>query len=364
MSAESLTYNLHFHGNRHIATDVAATSRPDLGHTEGVRHICFNYMIQPSLGYDVLDSIIKLSDNSSIHHISSGGNPSSLTWLSHYTSTIIVQFKRDSGLDVGEKEPYDHRYRKDRYWKLGFYTDKTPLELKEYLAANGYQCPKNANTYRPMKAVGRYQRGLLSFEKYSTDELHGFCLARKISLPSKRMTVPRLALVLETADDNVEATCPRFMELPAELRSRIYEQHFCDYDEISTEHEQPPIAQDLPLNTNFCIDEHDFRGDSYNLTKIPAAHFAQIKNFKLHWTVVSFGARGYFRRNVNISAEISQVNNVKKIDKSFGTRVEPKSQEIKDAMQLVLHEIGHMDATWKLQRHHLIALKDAVNKVL
>lgn len=293
----------------------------------------------------------------------------------------MVHFKRGGGLNVGKKEPYDHGYRKNRYWKLGFYTEKTPRELKEHLAANGYQCPENADADRLMKAVGRCERGLLSYEKYSADELRGFCLARKISLPSKRMTVPRLALMLEDADDDVEAAFPRFMELPAELRNRIYEQHFCDYDEIDTEHEQPPITEvfaesvpvfykcvtftwDLSLNTNFCFDEHDFMGDSNNLTKIPAADLAQIKNFKLHWTVVSFGARDYFRRNVNFSAEISQVNNVKKIDVNFGTRVEPKSQEIKDAMQLVLHEIGHKDVTWKLQRHHLIAFRDAVNKIL
>lgn len=216
----------------------------------------------------------------------------------------MVHFKRDGGLNVGKKEPYDHKYRKDRYWKLGFYTDKTPRELKEHLAANGYQCPGNANTDRLMRAVGRCERGLLSYGKYSADELRGFCLARKISLASKRMTVPRLALMLEDADDNVEATFPRFMKLPAELRNRIHEQNFCDYDEIDTEHEQPPIAHviaeslpvfykcvtftwDLSLNTNFCFDEHDFMSDSYNLTKIPAADLAQIKNFKLHWTVVS-----------------------------------------------------------------------------
>jgi hypothetical protein len=293
----------------------------------------------------------------------------------------MVHFKRDGVPDAGKDEPYKHGYRKGKYWKLGDYTDQTLRELKEHLAAHGSQCPKNANKDKLMKAVGRCQRGLLSYEKYSADELRGFCLARKISLSSKRMTVPRLALMLEDADDDIEGAFPRFMELPAELRNRVYELHFSDYDEISTEHHRPPITEvcaeslpvfyncvtftwDLSLNTNFCIYEHDFVGDSYNLTKIPAADFAQIKNFKLHWTRLSSGATGDTQRDVGFSVEISQVNNVKKIDTSFGKRVEPESQDIKDAVQLALDEIGYKDVTWKLQRHHLIAFKDAVNKVL
>jgi hypothetical protein len=299
----------------------------------------------------------------------------------------MVQFKRDSDLDVGKEEPYERGYCKDRYWKLGFYTNKTTLELQEYLAAHGYQRTKNANKKKLMDAVGRCQRGLLSYAKFSADELRGFCFARKLSLPSERMQdlkVPHLVDMLEHADDDVEATFPRFMELPAELRNRIYELHFQDYDEISTEHDLPPITEvarigtealplfykcvaftwDLSLDTNFIIYEHSFTGDSYNLTKIPEVDLAQIKNFKLHWTSVSHDARGSTHRRVEFSAEISQVNNVKKMATVFSKRVERGSQEIENAIKSVLREIGYWDVTWKLQRQHLIAFRDAVNKVL
>jgi hypothetical protein len=298
----------------------------------------------------------------------------------------MVHFKRDGDLAVGKEEPYERGYRKDRYWKLGFYTDKTALELQEYLSEHGYQCPKNANKNQLMDAVGRCQRGLLSYGKFSAHELRGFCLARKVSLPPERfrMTVPRLTRTLEHADDKVDATFPRFMELPAELRNSIYELHFRDYDEISTEHDLPPITQvdqigeeslplfykcvtftwDLSLDTNFCIYEHTFTGDSYNLMNIPADDLAQIKNFKLHWTEVSRGAGGFTNRRVKFSAEISQLNNVKKMAMVIGIGVEPESQKVKDAMTLVLREIGYWDVNWKLERDHLIALQDAVNKVL
>jgi hypothetical protein len=296
----------------------------------------------------------------------------------------MVQFKRDGGLDVGKEEPYERGYRKDRYWKLGFYTNKTTLELREYLAAHRYQCPQNANKKTLMDAVGRCQRGLLSYEKSSADELRGFCLARKLSSPSERMQdlqVPCLVDMLEKADDKVEGTFSRFMELPAELRNRIYELHFRDYDEIPTEHNPPPITQvyeeslplfykcvtftwDLSLHTDFVIYEHTFTGDSYQLLNIPAADLAQIKNFKLHWTTVSRGARGTTNRRVEFSAEISQVENVKKMSTIFSKCVERESQEIENAIRLVLREIGYRDVTWKLQREHLIAFRDVVNKVL
>ena len=85
----------------------------------------------------------------------------------------MVHFKRDGSLDVGKEEPSNHGYRRDRYWKLSSYTDKTPRELKAHLAAKGYQCPQNANKDKLTEAVGRYERGLLSYEKYSADELRG-----------------------------------------------------------------------------------------------------------------------------------------------------------------------------------------------
>ena len=252
----------------------------------------------------------------------------------------MVDSKRDGGLDVGEEEPYDHGCRKDGYWKLGFYTDEIAPDLRSCLAAYNYKFAKIANKEKLIHAVGRCQRGLISYEKFSVRELLGFCVARKGSLLSARMTVPRLARILETADD--KATFPRFTETPAELRNGVYELHLRDYDGVDTGHDQPPITKvcaeslpvfykwvtftwDLSSNTNFSFYEHDFVGNSYNLTKIPAADLAQIKNFKLHWMRTSHGASGHAQRNVEFSAKISQVNNVKKIDTFFGKRVEAES---------------------------------------
>jgi hypothetical protein len=86
----------------------------------------------------------------------------------------MVHYKDPKGR---KEEPDDRKYRRDEYWKLGFYTDKTTRELKDYLGAHDYYCPKGATKDKLLKAVYRCQRGLLSYEKYNAEELRAFCLA-------------------------------------------------------------------------------------------------------------------------------------------------------------------------------------------
>jgi hypothetical protein len=263
--------------------------------------------------------------------------------------------------------------------------NKTPLELKDYLAAHSYQRPKGDNNDTIMNAIYRCQHGLPSCEKYNADELHAFCLARKVSPPSKSMqaSAPSLVRMLKRADD--KSTFPRFMGFLAELRNRVYELHFRDHDEISTEHEQPPItkvtrqirAESLPLfygcatftwglslDTNFCIYEHTFTGSSYTLTKMPEVNIAQIKSFKFHWTHVSRGVRGSTYRRFEFTANVWQDDQVKKLVTIAGKGNELVSQELVTAVRLLIHGIGFGDATWKLQKQHLHTFRDEVNKML
>jgi hypothetical protein len=199
------------------------------------------------------------------------------------------------------------------------------------------------------------------------------------------MKVPSLVRMLEKADNpDKEATFPQFMDLPPELRNRIYELHFRDYDEITTQHHQPPLtevplirAEALPLfykhvtfawglslDTDFIIIAHTFTGNSHTLTRMPAVNLAQIKNLKLHWMQISRNARGKPDRKVDFSVEMSQCKSVKKMDIDLGKLIEPLSQEVEDVIYLVLHKIGYWEATWKLQQRHLISFQHTVNEVL
>lgn len=279
-----------------------------------------------------------------------------------------------------ENEPWEREYRKDTYWMLGFYLNKTVSELEEYLDAHGYHYPKNATKAVLMGAVGRLQRGLLSYESYSTDELRAFCQARNISARSRAET-SRLARSLRQADDN--ATFPRFLDLSAELRIKIYELHFSDYDEITTRHRQPPLtlvpciraealpyfygsvtfSWDLVLKTSWSNFGHHFEGDSLRLLGMPAANLAQVKNFKLNWV---HQCRRRDWSTVSFSAHVSQRNNV---TKTFAVEMEREEDDPlpaleEDTVRTWLDKMGYWDVAWNLQQRDLRAIEKAMIKVV
>lgn len=289
------------------------------------------------------------------------------------STATMVQYK--PVLARHKKEPYDRGYRCDTYWMLGSYINRTVRELKEYLAAHDYRYSKGATKAVLIDAAGRCQRGLLSYERYDITELRTFRQVRNISPRSRPKTAPQLARLLEKADD--EATFPRFLELPPELRNRVYEFHFRDYDEISTRHRQPPLtmvplirAEALPvfyksvtftwdssLDTNFCINKHKFTGDSHNLLMMPVHNLAKIKNFKVHWTQVSRGSRGVTNRHVEYSVHLSEGSKATKTVTFVGKDGKPMPQNVEGVIRSRLRRVGYEDNGWTLQRQHLLLLE-------
>jgi hypothetical protein len=111
----------------------------------------------------------------------------------------MVQFKTT---DIAYRKRYsysDSTYAWwDSYWKLGFDRHKTIKYLFEYLRDRGYECRQNVSRPGVVDALGRYQRGLISYEGRSVNELQAFCEAR--GLPAKGTSASRLARALEKAD--------------------------------------------------------------------------------------------------------------------------------------------------------------------
>lgn len=121
------------------------------------------------------------------------------------------------------------------YWKLGLRKDKKARNIIEYLKDQGYRCRDNASRAVALDAVGRLQRGLMSYEGLSVPELQSLCRAKGLS--SKAKTASRLARALEKADDNATF---RFLDLPAEFRNMIYEFYISDLPDIRGLHKRPP----------------------------------------------------------------------------------------------------------------------------
>lgn len=216
----------------------------------------------------------------------------------------MVQFK-----------PGDTAYRKnsrssicsktDNYWKLGLYhcNNMTVKSLTDFLKMGGYYCRANISRSDAIEAIGRYQRGLMSYDGLSVAELRAFCKAR--GLPGNGMTASRLARTLQEADDLV--TFPKFFDLPPEIRNIIYELFYRSLSNFYDKHVQPPLtmasrqirAESLSLFYECatfdmfaqCVPSPPGRSTSVgmrsctkSLMYMPAANFDRIKTFNLFWT--------------------------------------------------------------------------------
>lgn len=197
------------------------------------------------------------------------------------------------------------------YWKLGLSEYQNARKTIKYLEEHGYRCRENASKAVTPDAVGRYQRGLMSYQGLSVSELQSLCKAKGVS--SKAKTASRLARALEKADDNATF---RFLDLPAEIRNMIYELYFLDLPDLTSSHIQPPLtlassvlrieALSLFYGSSTCVftilSNTDLDNFGYNTTgffsgadkmmQMPAANLSQFKNFRVTWQEVGdFWAR-------------------------------------------------------------------------
>jgi hypothetical protein len=262
------------------------------------------------------------------HILSPNLNNHNFAKLKKKRSTTLVQFK---GFNFNAQRDHLFEVAHSPYWKLGSDKNVSARDAIEHLKVKGYKCRKNAGKRFAMDALGRYERGLLSYEKFSMDELQAFCKARGLS--SKVTTASRLARVLERADD--AATFPRFFELAPEIRNLIYELHIQSFDHIKGRHSQPPLtlaskqlrAETLllfyeratfvihvrtsrvfrfpswPFNINPHFELSHLGWKMEDLMYMPASSFARIKTLTVDWST-QFDRHGchYDRIKVEIDA--------------------------------------------------------------
>lgn len=263
------------------------------------------------------------------------------------------------------------------YWKLGLSEDQSARKMIKYLGDHGYRCRENASKAVASDAVGRYQRGLMSYEGLSVSELQSLCKAKGLS--SKAKTVTRLARALEKADDNATF---RLLDLPPEIRTMIYELHFSDLADIHTSYVQPPLAlasrqlraEALPLflgcvtfvytiNKTLIPDmffsEDHFMGCSTGLLSTPSASLSQIKNFKLTWEERIFYTKGP-RWHEQMAIQFTQRSTT---GKAF-TITESYRQNLDETLHAIVRDFGHWKEDFKLQLDLIYALRAAAAKVI
>lgn len=264
------------------------------------------------------------------------------------------------------------------YWKLGLRKDKKLRGIVEHLKDQGYRCRENATRAVALDAVGRFQRGLMSYEGLSVPELQSLCRAKGVS--SKAKTASRLARALEKADDNATF---RFLDLPAEIRNMIYEVYFLDLPDLSSAHVQPPLTlvsrvlrtEALPVfygsatfiftilsdtDVENCASHWTgFSAGAHKMMQIPAANLSQIKNFKLTWQEVGdFWTR--YRWTEYLAVHLTHRNSVGKAVSATGWVLEYRGKHLSDSLRTTVCDFGYWKDDFALQWKNIAALAAAV----
>lgn len=100
------------------------------------------------------------------------------------------------------------------------------------------------DSHRAVELYRRAERGLISYDKCRVHELKHFVKSRRLRDNTAAPTKKRQPVaLLENADDTI--TFDRFMELPPELRLRVYDYHISSFETVSAE--PVPILQGCRL---------------------------------------------------------------------------------------------------------------------
>ena len=129
------------------------------------------------------------------------------------------------------------------YWKLNGYRDLSVNDMRDMLEKRGYDPGSIKDKDRLRESLQRADRGLLSYVKRSNDELRGLLSQRGIPNDFEsggRGSRAELIAKLECAD--YSRRFERFMNLPPELRTRVYDYYFAYFDKPLHTPVQPPLT--------------------------------------------------------------------------------------------------------------------------
>lgn len=112
----------------------------------------------------------------------------------------------------------DKYFDEDMYWKI------VPL-IQDFT-----KWPREYRTdTREFMTYSRQQRGMLIYDRCTAEELRTFCTSRGLECPKKARTISQVAEFRKTCTDRLEnlddngCLFARFLDLPPELRVRIYQ---------------------------------------------------------------------------------------------------------------------------------------------
>ncbi|KAK5127360.1 hypothetical protein LTR85_006699 [Meristemomyces frigidus] len=130
--------------------------------------------------------------------------------------------------------------RYDEYWRLSDYHRTTVDQLRHRLERKGYLIKKSASKAELIVITHRDDCGQFCYDNCTETELSLFARDRGISLACAKAKSTRAARLIN-ADS--ERTFRRLLDLPAELRNRIYHYYIADFPHLLTLPAAPPLAR-------------------------------------------------------------------------------------------------------------------------
>lgn len=240
--------------------------------------------------------------------------------------------------------------RLDRYWRLRDIEKPTKAELEAELKQIGHSVFKSTKkAYLSLQADGA-KRGALDYHKIKLGELDDFVRARGLSLRIDSEEDDEHTTVIKAlwrADKR--RSFPRFLDLPPELRIRVYEYHFASMPPKLRPCSQPPITktsklargETLPMfygtfDFELLIDHHETSRLSYLrppnevelfLAKTTAQNFRNVR--KLHFRVEKprIGADSKYMGQCMVSCDLA----INPVAQTFKVKVKPSATK-KDIM--------------------------------
>ncbi|KAK4958077.1 hypothetical protein LTR10_004502 [Elasticomyces elasticus] len=155
----------------------------------------------------------------------------------------------------------------DDYWKLTV-LPQSAKGMRLWLEERKYHVGSIKSTARLQECVRRAQLGLMSYHKLTNDELRGLITARRIDASgymTRHNRGTREELLRSLDYEDMHPLFLRFLNLPPELRNRVYGYYYAEFRQPIYAPSQPPLSrvcrqlreESLPMFYSTC--EFDFR---------------------------------------------------------------------------------------------------------
>ncbi|TKA70254.1 hypothetical protein B0A55_07762 [Friedmanniomyces simplex] len=134
----------------------------------------------------------------------------------------------------------------DDYWKIDLYNG-TAKEMRAWLEDRHYQVGAFKEKDRLDQCILRSKLGRISYYKHTNAELRNLIAIRKIDTSAPSMqhyrgnTKEKLLALLDYEDEHPKFE--RFLQLPPELRNKVYAYHYADFRDRIYAPSQPPLSR-------------------------------------------------------------------------------------------------------------------------